>query len=75
MIARAALEEKIDALIDEQRVRCLWFLRPDWYPTDDVERMRTLDQIQRHADRATFARAAELKRWLSQSSKDASAGS
>ncbi|MDQ3037524.1 MAG: hypothetical protein M3Y87_34335 [Myxococcota bacterium] len=73
MASRTELEATIDRFVDEQRAQCLWFLRADWYPSNDEERRRVLEQIQRHADRATFVRAAELKRWLSPRSSDTSA--
>ena len=67
-----ALHREIDALVEAQRDRCLWFLRADYLPCTDDERRWLLDEIQRRADRATFTRAAELKRWLSPPSNAAS---
>ncbi len=69
------LARRIDQLVDENRIRALWFLRPDWYPSTREERIRALAYIERRADRETFRRAAELKRWLSQTSRAPSAGS
>jgi hypothetical protein len=65
--------EQVDAFIESQRTRCLWFARENFRPANDVERLAALDSILRHGDRAAFARASELKRWLSQSSKNESA--
>ena len=42
------LESLVNALVDEYRHRCLWFLRSDFYPSTDEERLRVLDYIQRH---------------------------
>ena len=70
-----ALEDEVNRLVDEQRISCLWFLRPDYYPATDTERIRVLELIERHGDRHAFQRAATLKRWLSQNSSVASAGS
>ena len=39
------------------------------------ERLRVLEAIQRHGDRAAFQKAAELKRWLSPKSSSASVSS
>lgn len=79
MDARAIEREEIDRevrrLTDEYRVRCLWFLRPDFYPSDDAETLRVMRQIELHADRAGFVRAAKVRRWLSPSSSAPSAGS
>lgn len=75
MLTRQDWLEAVDAFVDEQRSRCLWSFKDDWYPSSDEERARVLDSIRRHGDRAAFARATELKRWLSPISRDASAGS
>ena len=64
----------VNALVDEYRMRCLWFLRPDWYPTTLEERLRALEYIERRGDIAAFRRARALREWLSRSSKEASAG-
>jgi hypothetical protein len=65
----------VDALVDECRVSCLWYMPADYYPASDDERWTVLDLIQQRADLATFKRAGELKRWLSPTSSDASASS
>ncbi len=62
-------------LVDEYRTRCLWFLRPDFYPATVDEALRTLGQIERHGDRAAFIRAGGIRRWLSPSSSARSAAS
>ncbi|KAA0254529.1 hypothetical protein FBQ97_17055 [Acidobacteria bacterium ACD] len=69
------LEKEIDRLVDECRSSCLWFLRPDYYPSDDTQRDRVLLRIEQNGDRATFQRAAELRRWLSLRSSGKSAAS
>jgi hypothetical protein len=61
---RAALDCEIDRLVDEYRDRCLWFLREDFYPRNDPERLRTLDSIAQRSDRVGFQRARELTVWL-----------
>jgi hypothetical protein len=72
---RAGVRAAIDALIDANRLRCLWYVRRDYYPSTDEEREQVLLQIERHADRDTYRRARELRRWLSQSSSAGSAAS
>ena len=67
--------DAVNRLVDEYRVRCLWFLRPDYYPATAEERYRVLAYIQRHGDREAFRRANELRRWLSRSSSAPSAAS
>ena len=71
----SAVAETMNRLIDENRIRCLWFLRPDYYPATLEERLRVLDHIERHGDREGFRRAAALKRWLSPDSSAPSVGS
>jgi hypothetical protein len=61
--------------MEEQRIACLWFLRPDYRPTTTAERIRVLERIEQHGDLETFRRAATLRRWLSQTSSAASADS
>jgi hypothetical protein len=67
--------EALRALVDEQRDRCLWFLRRDFYPRTVAEALRVLDAIERYGDRAAFQAVARIRPWLSPSSRDESAGS
>ena len=67
--------DAVNRLVDEHRVRCLWFLRPDYYPSTPAERLRVLGHIERHGDREAFRQAAALRRWLSPHSSAPSAGS
>lgn len=69
------IEAEVRRLVDEYRTRCLWFLRPDFYPTTREETLRVLGQIERNGDRAGFVRAATIRRWLSPSSSARSAAS
>ena len=71
----ATLVADVDRLIEEHRISCLWFLRPDYRPSTRDERVRALEQIERHGDLDAYRRAATLKRWLLQTSSDASPGS
>lgn len=66
---------ELDRLVDEYRSRCLWFLRPDFYPRTAAEILRVLGQIEAHGDVRAFQRAADLRRWLSRSSSESSAAS
>jgi hypothetical protein len=69
------LEAELRTLVDEYRTRCLWFLRRDLYPATREEALRVLRQIERHADREGFVRAARIRRWLSPGSSEPSAAS
>lgn len=70
-----AVIEAVNRLVDEYRIRCLWFLRSDFYPSTLAERLRVLGYFERHGDREVFRRAATLKRWLSPDSSAPFAGS
>jgi hypothetical protein len=67
------LERTIDALVDDYRDQCLWFLRPDFYPKTLDQRLRVLKYIQRYGDQTGYRKAAEARRWLLQSSSETSA--
>lgn len=69
-----AAASALRALIDDYRDRCLWFLRPDYYPAGAAEALRVLDAVERHGDRAAFQRCYEIRQWLSPTSSAASAG-
>lgn len=72
---REQTETAVDRLVDEYRSRCLWFLRPDYYPVDTAERVRVLGLIQKYGDKTAFVKAAELRRCLSPASSAGSASS
>lgn len=73
--SREDIVRAIDALVDECRVECLWYLRRDFHPGTDVERHRVLDAIQAKSTRDVFLRAGRLKAWLSRLSSAESAAS
>ncbi len=63
----------VNALVDEHRASCLWFLKPDYYPTTTAEACRVLNAIEKHGSLDSFRKAAELRRWLLQNSNAPSA--
>ena len=67
-----AFERALDALVDEYRTRCLWFLREDYYPKTTEETLKVLGYVEQHGDMAGYRRAAELKQWLLRNSNAAS---
>jgi len=67
------LSAAVDELVEQYRNRCLWFLRSDYYPASDTERLRVLGYIERYGDLEAYRRAGRLKRWLSQRSSASSA--
>ena len=69
----ASVMRSVNALVDEYRARCLWFLREDYYPLTPAEACRVLESIERHGDVAAFRKAATLRQWLSQNSSAPSA--
>ena len=58
------IRNRINRLVDVYRSRCLWFLRPDYYPVDHEDIVRTLDYIRRYGDREAFRQAGEISQWL-----------
>jgi hypothetical protein len=51
------LRRQINQLVGAHRDRCLWFLRPDYDPTDRQDVLRMLDYIRRYGDREAFRKA------------------
>lgn len=70
---RTGIEAEVRSLVDDYRTRCLWFLRPDFYPETREEIVRVLRQIEKNADREGFVRAARIRQWLSPPSSGPSA--
>jgi hypothetical protein len=68
-------DQELAALIEQCRARCLWFLRPDYYPSTLDEKLRALSLIERYGDVEAFRRAAQLRKWLSPPFNAASADS
>ncbi len=58
--------QNVNALVDEYRTRCLWFLREDYYPQTPADALRVLEYIERHGDVEAFRKAATLRQWLLQ---------
>ena len=69
------MEQIVDALVDEYRHQCLWFLPGDFYPKSVRQRLRVLRYIERYGDQTAYRKAAEARRWLLQTSSEASAAS
>ena len=70
---RTTVEQALRQLVDDYRVCCLWFLKPDYYPVTAPERERVLQAIEQHGDLDAFRRVTELRAWLLPPSNDASA--
>ncbi len=72
-IDTASLMQQVRALVDEYRVRCLWYLREDYYPQTPDEAVRVLEAIQRHGDVEAFRKAGVLREWCLRNSSGSSA--
>lgn len=70
---QTSIEAELRGLVDEYRTRCLWFLRPDFYPQTREDVLRVLRHIEKNADREGFIRAARIRQWLSPPSSGSSA--
>ena len=64
--SRLQIDEAVERLVETYRAKCLWFMRSNYFPSTDEERLRTLLNIERHGDRNAFVRARELREWLLQ---------
>jgi hypothetical protein len=73
--SEADISATVNALVDEYRTRCLWSLRPDYYPRTIDEQRRVLESIERYGDLAAYRRASALRQWLSLTSSERSASS
>ncbi|MEW6749888.1 MAG: hypothetical protein AB1505_02805 [Candidatus Latescibacterota bacterium] len=67
------LRREVNALVDQYRTRCLWFLREDHYLADHEDLLRILGYIKRYGDLEAFRRASRLGEWLSHHSSAQSA--
>ena len=47
---RKAVWEEVTRLVGEHRDRCLWFLAPNFQPTDDESAIRAMRYIERYGD-------------------------
>ena len=65
--------QNVNALVDEYRTRCLWFLREDYYPRTPADALRVLEYIERNGDVPAFQKAATLRQWLLQNTSVPSA--
>jgi hypothetical protein len=64
--------EEMRRLVDEYRSRCLWFIRPDYYPRTPRDILRILDYICRYGDTRAYKKALEIKKWHLQNIKEPS---
>jgi hypothetical protein len=65
---------QVEALIKAYRSRCLWYLREDYIPETPEQAIRTLEMIERHADRSGYIEARKLREWLLRNTSGKSAG-
>jgi hypothetical protein len=63
---------EIQALVEENRATCLWFMDDAFRPDTSAKAARALESIVRYGDRQAFVRAAELQKWLSHQSSETS---
>ena len=64
------IAQHVNQLIDEYRTRCLWFLRPGYYPETPEQQLRVLSMIERTGDLAAFRRVSTLRQWVSRHSSE-----
>ncbi|MCX7008453.1 MAG: hypothetical protein NTY53_14585 [Kiritimatiellaeota bacterium] len=69
----AAEDQALRVLVTTHRARCLWFLKPDFFPATLPAALRVLDAIEQHGDLAAFRETRRLRVWLSPASSAMSA--
>ncbi len=69
-----AILEEVSRLVTENREQCLWFLAPDFQPTDAESAVRALEYIERYGSKSAFAQARVLRTWLQRNSSARSVG-
>ena len=69
------LYREINELASAKRTECLWFIRTDYLPETNPERLNILKYLEKHGDRETFKKARILRDCLLQLSKEKSASS
>jgi len=74
MVVPDDILKQAHALINENRVRCLWFLREDFLPEDRDGLVRAMKYIEQRGDRETYIKARRIREWLSRNSSETSAG-
>ena len=68
------LVKQAHALIQENRARCLWFLREDFLPVDPEGLARAMTYIERRGNRESYIKARRIRECLSHNSSETSAG-
>jgi hypothetical protein len=64
--------EAVHRLVGTNRLQCLWFMKEDFLPRTAEEADRALAEIEIHGDRQAWAKARELRAWLSRTTSAAS---
>jgi len=60
------MQGRIKPLMEKYRIRCLWFMSPQYLPETLESALRVLEYIERYGDRQAYLEAEELKKWLLQ---------
>ena len=69
----SSLFDEINKLVEAHRTECLWFMRKDYFPTTNPERLTVLRYLATYGDRATFVKARYFRDCLLQNSSAMSA--
>ena len=60
-----ALFSAYEALVERNRLRCLWFMKPGYLPRDTAGMLRVLRAIEKAGDLETYVAARRLIQCLS----------
>ena len=64
--------KEIHALVEANRLQCLWFMKEGYLPLSVGDADRALMHIEVRGDRHAWARARDLRSWLSRNTSAAS---
>ncbi len=60
----ANFKSELRALIETNRIRALWSMPRDYFPSDEAGARRVLEKIAARGDRQTYVRARQMLREL-----------
>lgn len=55
---------EFQSVVNDYRGMCLWYMKPDINPINDVQLEQVLTAIENHGDMAAFKRVGRIRKWL-----------
>ena len=60
---------EFQSVVKDYRGMCLWFMKSDLHPENDIQLEQILSSIESHGDLVAFKRVGRIRQWLQQSSR------